>query len=51
MQNIKNDLILVQFKLVNKQTMKPMNLISFVNMPATKCADINIQTLTEIISK
>ena len=49
--NIKDDIILMQFKLVNKETLKTHNTISFVNLPATKLADANVATLLEILQK
>ncbi len=49
LKNIKDDIIIMQFKLVRKETMKILNTISFVNMPISKATDINIATLSEII--
>ena len=49
LKNIKDDIILMQFKLVRKENMKILNTISFVNLPISKAVDINITTLTEII--
>jgi hypothetical protein len=49
--NIKDDIILMQFKLVHKETLKTHNTMSFVNLPATKLADANVATLLEILSK
>ena len=51
LKNIKDDIIIMQFKLVRKETMKILNTISFVNMPISKATDINLSTLTEIIQK
>jgi hypothetical protein len=41
----------MQFKLVNKHTLKTHNTFSFVNVPATKMQDTNVSTLMEIIQK
>ena len=49
--NIKDDIILMQFKLVNKETLKTHNTMSFVNLPATKLADANVSTILEILQK
>ena len=49
--NIKDDIILMQFKLVNKHTLKTHNTFSFVNVPSTKMQDTNVSTLMEIIQK
>ena len=50
-QNIKDDVILIQFKLVKKDTCKLLNTLSFVNLPLSKSTDINMSTLIEIINK
>ena len=47
--NVKDDIILMQFKLVNKNTLKTHNTFSFVNIPVSKMADTNVSTLMEII--
>jgi len=41
----------MQFKLVKKDTLKTQNTIAFINIPASKINDVNIITLTEILSK
>jgi hypothetical protein len=46
---IKQDLILVQFKLVYRK--KTRNTISFLNLPSHKMDDINVQTLRQILTK
>ena len=50
-QNIKEDLIVMQFKIVRRDTLKTQNTITFINLPASKMDDVNITTLTEILSK
>jgi hypothetical protein len=42
MANIKDDLVLIQFKLVKKTTMKVSNTLSFVNIPSSKLNDVNV---------
>jgi len=49
--NIKDDIILMQFKLVHKDTMKTHNTFSVINIPATKMNDANVVTLLEILHK
>ena len=51
LNNIKNDIIMIQFKLVRKDTMKTFNTQTFINIPSSKQADINLSTLNEIIAK
>lgn len=51
LKNIKEDIILVQFKLVRKDTLRVHNTISFVNLPAGRTSDVNMSTLLEILSK
>ena len=51
LKNIKDDVVIMQFKLVRKDTMKIMNTQTFVNLPTTKASDINVSTLIEIIQK
>ena len=41
----------MQFKIVRKETLKTQNTITFINLPASKMNDVNIVTLTEILSK
>lgn len=49
--NIKDDLILIQFKIVKKDSLKTHNTFSFINVPTLKLSDINLATLFEIINK
>jgi hypothetical protein len=49
--NIKDDLALVQFKLVYKDTQMTHNTMSFLNVPTSKQTDVNITTLSEIVGK
>ena len=49
--DIKDDIILIQFKLVSKESEKTMNTISFLNIPLTKQNDPNITTIQEIMIK
>ena len=49
LKNIKDDVVIMQFKLVRKDSMKLVNTQTFVNLPTTKLNDINISTLIEII--
>ena len=51
LKNIKDDVVIMQFKLVRKDNMKLMNTQTFVNLPTTKMNDINVSTLIEIIQK
>ena len=51
LKNIKDDVVIMQFKLVKKDTMKILNTQTFINLPTSKMNDINISTLMEIISK
>ena len=51
LDNIKDDIILVQFKLVKKDTLKIVNTISFVNLPLSKMQDTNMMTIFEIVGK
>ena len=51
LKNIKDDVVIMQFKLVRKDNMKLMNTMTFVNLPTTKLNDTNISTLIEIIQK
>lgn len=51
MQNVKNEVVLVQFKLVDKNTLKPLNTFTFLNLPATKQSDANVSCLEEILQK
>lgn len=49
LQNIKEDVVMIQFKLVHRETLSTANTFTFVNVPAT--GDVNTQTLAEILSK
>ena len=51
LKNIKDDIVIMQFKLVRKDTMKILNTQTFINVPISKISDINIGTLMEIIQK
>ena len=51
LRNIKDDVVIMQFKLVKKENMKIINTQTFVNVPTSKISDINISTLMEIIQK
>lgn len=51
LRNIKDDVVIMQFKLVRKDTMKILNTQTYVNVPISKMHDINLTTLFEIIHK
>ena len=51
LQNIKDDVVIMQFKLVRKDAMKVVNTHTFINLPISKMHDINISTLLEIVHK
>lgn len=51
LQNIKDDVVIMQFKLVRKDAMKVVNTQTFINLPISKMHDINISTLLEIVHK
>lgn len=48
---LKEDLLLIQFKLINKRNFKTINTFSFINVPLAKAADNNVSTLLEIMKK
>lgn len=48
---LKEDVLLVQFKLVEKDSYKTLNTFNFVNMPLSKVNDNNVATLIEIMTK
>jgi hypothetical protein len=48
---LKEDLVIIQFKLVNKASFKTANTVSFINVPLAKQGDNNINTLLEIMKK
>ena len=48
----KDDIIMIQFKLSNKETSKKVNTLTFVNVPLQKLqSDANISTLQDILMK
>ena len=51
LKNIKDDVVIMQFKVVRKDTLKILNTQTFVNVPISKMNDINVSTLMEIIHK
>ena len=51
LKNIKDDVVIMQFKLVRKDSMRILNTQTFVNVPISKLSDINVSTLVEIIKK
>lgn len=51
LNNIKDDVIVMQFKLVRKDSLRIVNTQTFVNVPVSKLADTNLSTLIEIVSK
>lgn len=51
LNNIKDDIVLIQFKLVKKDTLKVQNTFSFINVPETKYLDANYKFLSEIVCK
>ena len=48
---LKEDLLVIQFKLVNKNTYKTLNTFTFINTPLVKINDNNVSTLLEILKK
>jgi len=48
---LKEDLLLIQFKLINKKNFKTVNTFSFINVPLNKVTDNNVSTLLEIMKK
>jgi hypothetical protein len=48
---LKEDVILIQFKLVDKRSFKSLNTFSFINIPFSKILDVNVSTLLEILNK
>lgn len=50
-EEVKDDIVLIQLKLVNSDSDKLHNTISFINMPLSKANDPNIQTLQDILIK
>ena len=48
---LKEDILLIQFKLVEKHTYKTINSFSFINIPLAKLQDNNVTTLVEVLNK
>ena len=48
---LKEDILTIQFKLVEKSSYKTMNTFSFINVPLAKVQDNNVTTLLEIMKK
>jgi hypothetical protein len=48
---LKEDLLLIQFKLIDKRNFKTVNTFSFINVPLAKITDCNVNTLLEIMKK
>ena len=48
---LKEDVLVIQFKLVDKQTYKSLNTFNFINLPVAKLQDNNVSTLIEILNK
>ena len=48
---LKEDVLAIQFKLVEKSTYKTVNTFTFLNVPLQKMVDNNISTLLEILGK
>lgn len=48
---LKEDVLVIQFKLVDKQTYKSVNTFNFINLPIAKLQDNNVSTLVEILNK
>jgi len=48
---LKEDVLLIQFKLVDKASYKTLNTFNFVNLPMAKVQDSNVSTLIEILHK
>lgn len=51
LDDIKDDIILIQFKIVSKDSERTLNTISFLNLPLSKAMDPNVMTLQEIMIK
>ena len=49
--DFKDDLVLIQFKLINKESQKRVNSLTFLNVPLSKYTDQNITVLQEILIK
>ena len=48
---LKEDILVIQFKLVDKSNYKTLNTFSFINVPLSKIQDNNVSTLLEILNK
>lgn len=48
---LKEDLLLIQFKLIDKRNFKTVNTFSFINVPLSKTNDSNVNTLLDIMKK
>jgi hypothetical protein len=48
---LKEEVICMQFKLVDKESYKTLNTFSFINLPFSKIQDNNVATLLEILNK
>ena len=48
---LKEDVLVIQFKLVDKNTYKSLNTFNFINLPVGKLQDNNVSTLIEILNK
>lgn len=44
-RNLKEDIVVAQFKLVCSRSLEVKNTISFVNLPSSRSADVNYSTL------
>jgi hypothetical protein len=49
--DFKDDLVLIQFKLINKESQKRVNSLTFLNVPLSKYTDQNITVLQEVLIK
>lgn len=50
-KELKEDILFIQFKLVDKNSYRTINTFNFINIPLQKIHDNNVSTLLEIISK
>ena len=48
---LKEDILNIQFKLVDSSNYKTLNTFSFINAPLSKIHDNNVSTLLEILQK
>ena len=48
---LKEDVLLIQFKLVDKMSYRTINTFNFVNLPLGRLQDNNVSTLIEILNK